>query len=166
MKSTNAPHILAYIGLGANLGQTEDSIRAAIAKLSHEGLVVTRQAHLYRSPPMGPQDQPDFVNTVVEIKTTLSPHKLLAHLKAVESAMGRTQTRHWGPRIIDLDLLLYETLVVQDTDLQIPHPHMHLRRFVLEPLAELAPNFVIPGLGQTVRALEAQLEDPAIHQIA
>ena len=166
MNSRNDRHRLAYLGLGANLGEAQAAIRTAIAKLENQHLTVSRQAHLYRSPPMGPQDQPDFINTVIEVKTSLPPQGLLTHLQEIEQFMGRTPTRHWGPRVIDLDLLLYENLIVDEADLQIPHPHMHLRRFVLEPLAELAPDFVIPGLDQTVQALVGQLEDPAIHQIA
>ena len=102
---------------------------------------------------------------MVELETRLSPSSLLAFIKGIEKDLGRTETRHWGPRIIDLDLLLYGQLTLKTEKLEIHHPHMQHRRFVLEPLAQLAPDLVIPGLGQTVKALEAILEDPALHQI-
>ncbi len=166
MKIPNSHANIAYVGLGANLGRPAEAIETAIRLLPSPQVIVLRQAHRYRSAPLGPQDQPDFINTVVELKTNLAPETLLRHLKSIETQMGRTKAIKWGPRIIDLDLLLYNEVVLRGPTLHLPHPQMHKRRFVLEPLAELARDLVVPGLGESVKGLVARLEDPAIHQIA
>jgi 2-amino-4-hydroxy-6-hydroxymethyldihydropteridine diphosphokinase len=150
----------AYIGIGSNLDQPELQVRRAYAqlqKLPDSGFA--RCSSLYRSAPMGPADQPDFVNAVAVILTKLGPHELLRTLKAIEDAQGkRRDTARWGPRIIDLDLLVIGSLVVDEPDLHIPHPGIAQRNFVLLPLADIAPHLQVPGQG-SVEKLLAELGD-------
>lgn len=157
--------MLTFIALGANLGEDPSrNITDAVRELaSGKRVRPGRMAPLYRSRPVGPQDQPDFVNTVLMAETELSPHDLLDHLKAVEARMGRNlASRRWGPRVIDLDILLYGDAIVDDSRLVIPHREMCRRRFVLAPLADLAPSLEIPGDGRTVTECLADLaDDPA-----
>lgn len=137
-----------FIGLGSNLDDPVAQVEAALQAL--DGLPdsqLIQRSSLYKSPPMGPQDQPDYINAVAEIDTTLSAHALLEHLQALEQAHGRIRRRHWGERTLDLDILLYEQLQITDDTLTIPHPGIALRPFVLYPLAEIAPMLCIPGRG-------------------
>lgn len=127
---------LAYIGLGANLGDAAANVEAAIERLDGAGRVRAR-SHLYRTAPWGETAQPEFVNAVAALETELTPHALLAALKAIEGALGRTQTYRWGPRRIDLDILTYDGLHITGPELTIPHPRLAERAFVLIPLAEL-----------------------------
>ncbi len=152
--------VLAYIGLGSNLNQPKVQVERAIAALA--GLpdsCVLRWSRLYVSPPLGPADQPDYVNAVVEIETALEPLDLLHALHDIEQAQGRVRTRHWGERIIDLDLLLYADWQRVSHDLTLPHPGMATRAFVLRPLAELVPELEIPGQGALSALLAARLAD-------
>jgi len=144
-----------FIGLGSNLADPELQIKAAITALDlvDEVSVIT-QSSLYSSPPMGPQDQPDYINAVVEIETTLFAHNLLDQLQSIEQQQGRIRKRHWGERTIDLDLLLYGANILDDERLQVPHPGIALRSFVLYPLAEIAPNLTIPTMGNINQLLE------------
>lgn len=137
-----------FIGLGSNLDDPAAQLESALQALDAlpESQLIQRSS-LYKSPPMGPQDQPDYINAVAEIDTTLSAHELLAQLQALELAHGRTRRRHWGERTLDLDILLYEQLQIADETLTIPHPGIAVRPFVLYPLAELAPNLCVPGRG-------------------
>ena len=140
-----------YIGLGSNLGEREAQIRLALddlARLPESRLV--RASSLYDSEPVGDVDQPNFLNAVAELETELTPRQLLWNLQLIERRLGRTRTRRWGPRTIDLDLLLYGPLVVEEPDLQIPHPEMTRRSFVLVPLVELDPLLVHPVTGETL----------------
>lgn len=130
----------AYIGLGANLGNAAQSVRNAIEALGRVG-TVRKQSSLYRTTPWGVKDQPDFINAVVEVETSLTPRELLRALKALESALGRTQGTRWGARVIDLDILLYDDLELNEPDLAIPHRHIRERAFVLVPLAEIEPRY-------------------------
>jgi 2-amino-4-hydroxy-6-hydroxymethyldihydropteridine diphosphokinase len=143
----------AYIGLGANLGDREATIRAAIAELPG----VVGVSTLRETDPVGVTDQPRFLNGVAVIETELRPHELLGLLLAVERRLGRERRERWGPRTIDLDLLLYGDEVIDEDGLTVPHPHLQERRFVLEPLAEIAPALVVPGLGG-VEDLLAELD--------
>lgn len=146
--------VRAYIGLGSNLGQREDFIERAIESVAKApGIVLRRRAGIYETEPVGISDQPWFLNTVIEIETDLTPQKLLALCKQVEHALGRRERQRYGPREIDLDILLYGDLVVNEKDLQIPHAHLHRRRFVLVPLAEIAPTQLHPILQQPLAAL-------------
>jgi 2-amino-4-hydroxy-6-hydroxymethyldihydropteridine diphosphokinase len=136
--------ILAYIGLGSNLGDREATIEAALAGLPG----VVGVSRLRETDPVGRVDQPPFLNGVARLETELAPRELLDTLLALERGLGRERHERWGPRTIDLDLLLYGTEVVDEPGLTVPHPRLHERRFVLEPLAELDPALVVPGRGR------------------
>jgi 2-amino-4-hydroxy-6-hydroxymethyldihydropteridine diphosphokinase len=144
---------VAYVGLGANLGDREATIRAAVAELP--GIVGV--STLRETDPVGVIDQPHFLNGVAALETELSPRELLDVLLTVERHLGRERRERWGPRTIDLDLLLYGDELIGEDGLTVPHPHLHERRFVLEPLAEIAPKLVIPGRGR-VEDLLAELD--------
>lgn len=140
--------MLVYIGLGSNLENPLQQIKTAINDLqSLAGVTIISVSSLYQSPPMGPADQPDYINAVLSLETSLSPHQLLDTLQSVEQLHGRERKRHWGERTLDLDILLYGEQRIDDERLKIPHPGMHERAFVLFPLAEIAPEIEIPGLG-------------------
>lgn len=132
---------LARIGLGSNLGQAADNLERAFSALGKLGRVRARSA-LYRSPPWGVTAQPDFVNAAALLETQLGPRALLEALKDIERRMGRAQTYRWGPRTIDLDILAYDDLRLDEPDLVIPHPRLGERAFALVPLAEIDPSFV------------------------
>jgi 2-amino-4-hydroxy-6-hydroxymethyldihydropteridine diphosphokinase len=145
----------AYIGLGSNLADPQHQILTAIDDIDAiENTSLVARSSLYRSPPMGPQDQPDYINAVVSIETTLTPHELLDALQQIEQKHGRIRKRHWGERTLDLDILLYADRVIEDTRLSVPHPGIAERAFVVYPLAEIAPSLQIPGLGSlaTIKA--------------
>jgi 2-amino-4-hydroxy-6-hydroxymethyldihydropteridine diphosphokinase len=151
----------AFVALGSNLGDREATILRALAALKEEGAVrVVRVSSLRETDPVGYEEQPKFLNGVVEVETELEPRELLGRLLAIERGLGRTRGPDQpplGPRTIDLDLLLYGDATITEAGLQLPHPRMHERRFVLEPLAELAPEAVVPGHGR-VETLLAKLE--------
>ena len=144
---------VAYVGLGSNLGDREARIRAAIMALP--GVVAV--SVLRETDPVGVTEQPAFLNGVVALETELSPRELLESLLAIERSLGRERRERWGPRTIDLDLLLYGGETVDEPGLTVPHARLHERRFVLEPLADLDPELVIPGHGR-VRDLLAELD--------
>lgn len=151
----------AYIGIGSNLGDRKANALEAVDRVAKlPGTKIVRASSLYESEPLG-NAKTWFVNSVIEVETELSPEELLKKLKAIETAMGRKRVKgkRWGSRIIDLDILLCGREVVEKRTLKIPHPEMHKRRFVLLPLAELAPHVVHPHLGQSVSALLATLKD-------
>jgi 2-amino-4-hydroxy-6-hydroxymethyldihydropteridine diphosphokinase len=139
----------AYVGLGANLGDREATLRAAIAALdATEGVQVSAVSALRETEPVGYLDQPRFLNGAVALETTLAPRELLDALLAVERSLGRTRGGpRFGPRTIDLDLLLYGEESIDEQGLTVPHPRLHERAFALEPLAELDPDLVVPGHG-------------------
>lgn len=142
------PMVTAYIGLGSNLAEPVLQIRRALAALEQLPESVLRHcSSLYLSPPMGPADQPDYVNAVAALETTLPPLDLLTRLQRIEQAQGRTRSVHWGPRTLDLDLLLYGDRIIEDERLRVPHPGLPERAFVLYPLQEIAPDLELPGLG-------------------
>lgn len=138
-----------YIGLGGNLDRPAERIRAARAAIADlPGVTPLACSGLYRSAPMGPADQPDYVNAVMAINTELAPLELLDRLQAIEHAFGRVRLgERWGPRTLDLDILLYGDAILAGDRLTVPHPGLGLREFVLYPLQEIAPDLVIPGLG-------------------
>jgi len=147
---------IAYIALGANLGDPATTIRAAFGALAN--LPESRVVHcssLYRTAPVGILDQPEFVNAVAMLETTLAPEALLEALLDVEHRFGRIRAEKNGPRTLDLDLLLYDDQFVDRPHLTLPHPRLHLRAFVLQPLAELAPDLIIPGRGRIAAWLPA-----------
>jgi len=145
----------AYIGLGSNLGDREERLAAAVRLLQESpGVDVVRRSPIYETTPWGPvPDQPDFLNAVCAIATTLAPRPLLERLLAIEAALGRERRGSPGPRTVDLDLLLYDDRVIDEDGLKVPHPRLHLRAFVLVPLCDLAPDYVHPVLGVTLRVL-------------
>jgi 2-amino-4-hydroxy-6-hydroxymethyldihydropteridine diphosphokinase len=140
----------AWIGLGSNQDDPVRQLETALEELNDlPGCRVLRHSRIYRSPPWGPvTDQPDFANAVAELDTGLLPHELLMALQALENDHGRVRSERWGPRTLDLDLLLYDDLSMTTDDLTLPHPRLHERAFVLVPLAELAPDVQVPGHGK------------------
>ncbi len=146
----------AFVGLGANVGVPEQQIREAISALARLPFTrLIRQSTLYWSPPWGLISQPAFVNAVAEISTELAAEELLAALLRIERDAGRERAERWGPRLLDLDLLLYGDVLIDLPGLRVPHPHMHERGFVLLPLAEIAPELYIPGYGRATDLLQA-----------
>lgn len=147
---------LAYIGLGSNLENPVQQVRTAFGELAElPETQVVAQSGLYRSAPVGPADQPDYINAVAGLRTALAAEALLDALQGLEQVHHRRRIRHWGPRTLDLDLLLLGDQVIRSERLIVPHPQLTRRRFVLQPLVEIAPDLVIPGLGH-VRDLLAQ----------
>jgi 2-amino-4-hydroxy-6-hydroxymethyldihydropteridine diphosphokinase len=152
------PHV--YVGLGSNLGDREGTLRRAVDHLAAEpGIDVLRVSRFLETDPVGYLDQPRFVNAVAELETDLPPRTVLDRLLEIERRLGRRREpgARYGPRTIDLDLLLYGETVLDGPGLTVPHPRLHERRFVLEPLAELDPGLLVPGRGR-VSALLAGLE--------
>lgn len=146
---------MAFVGLGANLGEPQRQVREAFRELDaipHTRLV--RTSSLYRSEPLGYAAQPGFVNAVAQIETGLSAERLLAELQAIEAAHGRTRSFANAPRTLDLDLLLFGNAVLDTGKLVLPHPRMHERAFVLIPLVEIAPDTGVPGRGRAKNLLE------------
>ena len=145
------PH-RAYVALGANLGKAEQTIRDALFALTTlPETQLTATSGLYRTAPVGFSDQPDFINAAAALATALPPQRLLAALLALEADWGRTRLQKNGPRTLDIDLLLFDEQVMTTPELTLPHPRLHLRAFVLAPLAEIATDLRIPGRG-SVRA--------------
>jgi 2-amino-4-hydroxy-6-hydroxymethyldihydropteridine diphosphokinase len=163
---------IAYIGLGSNLEDPQNQLRRAFADIDKlpDTRVVARSS-LYRSAPIGCPDQPDmtsqpdFVNAVAKIATSLTPQTLLQALLHIEHQHGRERTVRNAPRTLDLDVLLYDDMRLHEPGLTIPHPQMHLRAFVLQPLLEIAPDIGIPGIGQARQALQSCL-DQVLERIA
>jgi len=145
-----------FVGLGSNIGDGPEILEQAMLALAKvPGIELRRQSSLYRSAAWGRTDQADFTNAVVEISSRLAPLDLLQKLLQIETEMGRTRdSGHWGPRLIDLDLLCYADLQIETPELVLPHPRMHQRAFVLVPLLELEPDVEIPGVGLARKSLE------------
>jgi 2-amino-4-hydroxy-6-hydroxymethyldihydropteridine diphosphokinase len=144
----------AYVGLGANLGPKEVTLLRAVDLLAAEdGIEVLELSELRETAPVGVVDQPEFLNAALAVETSLTPRELLDVLLRVERELGRVRDERWGPRTIDLDLLVYGDETVDEPGLRVPHPRLHERRFALEPLADLEPELEIPGLGKVSDAL-------------
>ena len=157
----------AYIGLGANIGDAAAAVEGAILRIdASDGIRVTARSSLYRTAAWGETDQPDFINAVVRVDTVLPPERLLQVLLDIERSAGRdrSRSRRWGPRELDLDLLLYGDRRIDTPGLHVPHPHLHERAFVLVPLVEIAPSLEIPGRGR-VAALAARVAATDIEAI-
>jgi 2-amino-4-hydroxy-6-hydroxymethyldihydropteridine diphosphokinase len=148
--------VRAFVGLGANLARREETLLRAVELLGAEdGVEVVALSRLRETDPVGVEDQPRFLNAAVLLETTLGPRELLDVLLRVERELGRVRDgTRWGPRVIDLDLLVYGTEVVDAPGLRVPHPRLHQRRFALEPLAELDPDLEIPGRGKVSDLLD------------
>jgi len=152
--------VICFIGLGANRGRPAAQCREATERVhAADGVQILQRSSLYRTEPVGNREQDWFVNAVIEIRTVLQAGELLQALLAIEREMGRQRDALWGPRIIDLDLLLYGQEVINGPDMVIPHPALHKRRFVLVPLHEIAPYVIHPAFGVSVRGLMDRLED-------
>jgi 2-amino-4-hydroxy-6-hydroxymethyldihydropteridine diphosphokinase len=158
------PHIV-YLALGTNLGNRLENLAAARSRLGSVAQVLACSP-VYETPPWGYQEQPAFLNQVIKAESNLSPQELLAHLKSIEAQMGRQPVIRFGPRLIDLDILLYDDLVLNVPGLSIPHPRLAERAFVLVPLVDLAPDLRHPRLGSTMRELLEQVDRTDINPYA
>jgi len=149
---------IAYIGIGSNLGDRAHNCRRSIELLRQKGIIVEKESSLYETEPWGVKSQPLFLNMAIMLETKLHPGELLTILKDIEEKMGRGETFHWGPRIIDLDILLFDNLVMDKEDLKIPHPYLHKREFVLRPLCEIAAYVQHPVLKLSMKELLQSLD--------
>lgn len=145
---------IVYLALGSNLGDRQENLRAAIASLSPQ-MEVKAKSHIYETPPWGYENQPKFYNQAIKAETYVPPEPLLKHLKRLEIALGRQASFPNGPRLIDLDLLFYDDLILSTSVLTLPHPRLHERGFVLLPLMDIAPGLVHPVLKKSIRELAA-----------
>ncbi len=148
---------IVYISIGSNLNNREENCKRAIKLLIENGLKVTKVSSMIETDPWGEKKQPKFINMAVMIETGLKPDKLLSCLKKIEAEVGRIKDRRWGPRNIDLDILLYDNVVIKTPELEIPHPGICERDFVLKPLAEIAPNIIHPVLKKSIKTLLVEL---------
>jgi 2-amino-4-hydroxy-6-hydroxymethyldihydropteridine diphosphokinase len=149
---------VVYVSIGSNLGDRRENCMRAVDLLKQNGIRIRKMSSLYETEPWGVKDQPGFLNMAIEIDTELEPVKLLRVLKDVEASLGRQKSFKWGPRLIDLDILLYDDIVLDEPGLKIPHPFMHERDFVLRPLNEMAPDAMHPLLKLSVHELFARLQ--------
>jgi 2-amino-4-hydroxy-6-hydroxymethyldihydropteridine diphosphokinase len=151
--------MLVYIGIGSNQGDPVENCRRAIGGIVSDGRNrLVRCSSFYRTEPMGRKDQDWFVNGVVLVETSLGPGQMLEFLLSLEKEMGRVRRERWGPRVIDLDILFYGEEIIDEENLQVPHPRLHERRFVLIPLKEIAPDLKHPRLGKTISQILAASE--------
>lgn len=158
--------VVAYVGLGSNLDQPERQVRLALSELDQLPQTrLRRRSSLYRSPPLGPPGQANYVNAVAMLDTALEPLPLLDQLQSIERRHARVRGVRWGPRTLDLDLLLYGEREISSPRLSVPHPQMHQRAFVLVPLNEVTPDLQLPGLGPLSDRLRA-LDVSGLHRIA
>lgn len=150
---------LTYLILGSNLGNREESLRNARVRLEARAGELLRCSSVYETASWGKHDQPDFLNQVLEIKTSLSPSDLLATVLSIEKELGRYRAEKWGSRTIDIDILFYDDRIIDEPGLIIPHPFLHDRHFCLLPLSEIAPDLVHPRKGKTIKELLVDLSD-------
>lgn len=144
----------AYLGLGSNLGKRLDNLKSALSRLaSSEAIIIAAISSVYETRPVGGPEQGPYLNACVKVKTTLTPTTLLLALQLVEDELGRVRKERWGPRTIDLDLLIYENIMINSPLLELPHPRLTERDFVLIPLADIAGDLIIPGQTKTVHDL-------------
>jgi 2-amino-4-hydroxy-6-hydroxymethyldihydropteridine diphosphokinase len=155
----------AFIALGSNVGDREANLRDAVKHLEMDEIHVRRRSSLYETAPQELLDQAWFLNAVVEVETSLLPMQLLARVREIERKMGRQRVTPKGPRNIDIDVLYYGRSVIDTVELQVPHPRMAQRRFVLEPLSEIAPDFRHPLTGKTANEMLAALEPQGVRRL-
>ena len=160
-----ASDVTVYLGLGSNLGDRRQNLIAALGNLAPR-VRVEAVSSLYETDPVGPRDQQDFYNAVCRASTSLEPRQLLAHVKQVERDVGRTDGPRWGPRVIDIDILLYGGVTVDQPELQVPHREMANRAFVLVPLAELAARTTHPNAGGTIAELLSSVDASGVRLLA
>jgi 2-amino-4-hydroxy-6-hydroxymethyldihydropteridine diphosphokinase len=151
------------LGLGGNVGDPAATIAAALARLDEAGVRIVARSSLYRTPPWGKTDQPAFVNACALARTELSPRSLLDRILTIELALGRTRGERWGPRTIDIDILDYDGLALDEPGLTLPHPRLAERAFVLVPLAEIAPDHVVAG--RAVRDWAASVDTSGVTRL-
>jgi len=157
------PHTIAYIGIGSNLGTPEKNCIEAIEKISStKNIKIISRSSFYQTEPFGGVQQDWFINSAVKIKTDLLPMNLLSALLNIESVMGRSREEKWGPRLIDLDLLFYDNLILRKKGLTLPHPEIQKRKFVLIPMDEIAENFIHPTLKKTIKTLLQESPDVSV----
>jgi len=156
----------AFLALGSNIGDREANLRDAVDRLASDEIHVLRRSSLYETAPQEMLDQPSFLNAVVEVETSLLPMQLLARIREIEREMGRQRIAPKGPRNIDIDILFYGRAVITTQELEVPHPRLAQRRFVLEPLAEIAPDFRHPVTGKTASEILAALEPQGVRRLA
>lgn len=154
----------AFLSLGSNLGDRQSTLFVALDALERGGARIIRRSSLYETAPVGKTDQPRFLNLVAEVATDLTPADLLALCQSVERELGRVRKERWGPRTIDIDILLYDQLGMQTPSLTIPHPEMARRRFVLEPLLEIAPDASLPD-GRRLATFLADVMDQDVRRV-
>ena len=157
-------HII-YLALGSNLGDRVQNLKAAVAALPPQ-MVLKAKSNVYETLPWGYEDQPRFLNMALKAETYLAPEPLLKHIKRLEIALGRKASFAYGPRLIDIDILFYDDMVLSTPTLTIPHPHMHERGFVLLPLMDIAPDLVHPVMKKSVREMLALNDVGGITQVA
>lgn len=147
---------IAFIGIGSNLGNRIENCAKGVEEISTFSKIIVVSS-FYETEPVDKEDQPDFINCMIKIETAHSPLELLSFLKSLERQLGRKNKEKRGPRIIDFDIIFYDDLIIEINDLTIPHPRAHLRRFVLQPLFEIAPNFIHPVLRKSVSELLSEV---------
>jgi 2-amino-4-hydroxy-6-hydroxymethyldihydropteridine diphosphokinase len=152
-------YINVYLSLGSNVGNRREHILAAKALLHKRVGKIVKQSHVYETQPVGKTDQDPFLNTVVMLNTTLDPRQMLEEISKIERELGRERKEKWGPRTIDVDILFYGKRIVRDKGLEIPHPELHKRAFVLVPMMELDPELEHPVLGQAIDQLYMDCTD-------
>ncbi len=158
-------HALAYVGLGSNLDDPLNRVERACQSIAGiEGLEIVQISPWYESKAIGPGEQPDFINGVAAVKTQLEPLQLLKALQAIEDEQGRQRLVRWGARTLDLDLLIYGDTVMDCAQLTLPHPHLHQRNFVVYPLADVAPQLVLPS-GESIASLRQQLGTEGLRRL-
>ena len=156
----------AAIALGSNLGESIATVENALQTISETtGISLTKNSSWYKTKPVGGPPQPDYVNGCALVKTKLDPHQLLETILGIEQQFGRVRKEHWGARTLDLDLILYNDIVLDTPNLQVPHPRMRERAFVLIPLAEIAPNWIEPVTGKTITQLRDEIDCSGVVQV-
>lgn len=154
-----------YLSLGSNLGNRSANLKEAVSSLPPQ-MEVKKKSSVYETPPWGYTEQENFLNQVIEVKTHLEPEPLLKHLKRLEVALGRKATFRYGPRLIDIDILFYDDLILDTSSLTIPHPHLHERGFVLLPMMDIAPDLVHPVKRKSIREMMALCNAGGIRKFA